>query len=113
MDPDQLFLRPTVIAGDRLENDYQIIWRDLPIGRILQQPGIPYGRPNWSWGVAFPGQPQPPAHRGLCSDLEECKRRVKVVWSGIRPGLTSGDHCRRLSLLTAAARVTPRPSTAR
>ena len=34
MDPDQLFLRPTVIASDRLENDYQIIWRDLPVGRI-------------------------------------------------------------------------------
>jgi hypothetical protein len=91
MDDEQLSLRPTVIAGDRLDNDYQIIWRGMSVGRIQQQPGIPVGRPNWSWGVAFPGQPQPPGHRGLCSDLEECKRRVKVVWSGVRHALTEAD----------------------
>lgn len=91
MDDEQLFLRPTVIAGDRLDKDYQIIWRGMSVGRILEQPGVPIGRPNWAWGVAFPGQPQPPAHRGLCSDLEECKRRVKVVWSGVRAALTEAD----------------------
>ncbi len=90
-DPEQLSLRVTVIGGDRLENDWQIIWDGIPIGRILIQPGVPHGRPNWSWGVAFPHKPQPPAHRGLCSDLEDCKRRVKAVWAGIRPTLTEAD----------------------
>jgi hypothetical protein len=90
--PDHpLTLRATFIGGDRLADDYQVIWNGLPIGRILKQPGIPFGRPNWSWCVIFPGRPQLPAHRGLESDLEECKRRFKVVWSGVRAGLSDAD----------------------
>jgi hypothetical protein len=87
----ELKLRKTVIGGDTLDDDYQVIWDGIPIGRILQQPGVPAGRPNWSWGVSFPHRPQPPSHRGLCSDIEECKRRVKVVWGGIEPTLTETD----------------------
>jgi hypothetical protein len=30
-------------------------------------------------------------HRGNCSDLEECKRRFKAVWVGIRAGLSEVD----------------------
>jgi hypothetical protein len=89
--PAQLFLRPTVIAGDRLEDDYQVIWDGIPIGRILKQPGVPFGRPNWSWGVIFPHMPQQAWHRGLESSLEECQRRFKVVWSDIRRNLTETD----------------------
>ncbi len=28
-----------------------MIWRDITVGRILQQPGTPVGKPNWFWGV--------------------------------------------------------------
>jgi hypothetical protein len=90
-DPDRLFLRATVIGGDRLDNDYQVVWKGLPIGRILQQPGVPEGRPNWAWGVIIPSKPQRPTHRGLCSDLAECKRHFRVVWKAIRPTLTGED----------------------
>lgn len=89
--PSQLFLRATVIGGDRLDDDYQVIWDGIPIGRILKQPGVPFGRPNWSWGVIFPHMPQLPFHRGLESDLAECQRRFKAVWAGIRAGLTDAD----------------------
>ena len=105
---DPLILRATIIAGDRLENDYQVIWNGLPIGRILQQPGVPHGRPNWSWGVSFPGRPQLPNHRGLCSDLEECKRRFKVVWSGIRAQLTDADVDHARSVVEASETLTRR-----
>jgi hypothetical protein len=88
---DQLRLRPTVIAGEKASDDYQVFWRELPIGRILKQPGVPTGRPNWYWGVAFPGRPLPAGHRGNCSDIEECKRRFKAVWAGIRQGLSEAD----------------------
>jgi hypothetical protein len=88
---DNLTLRRTVIGGDTLQDDYQVIWDSIPIGRILRQPGVPPGRPNWSWGVTFPGKPQQPAHRGLCSDLDECKRRFRAVWSGIHAGLSADD----------------------
>lgn len=90
-DPDQLFLRPTVIAGERGDDDYQVIWRGIPIGRILKQPGVPHGRPNWSWGIIFPHKPQHSWMRGLESDLAECKRRFEVTWSGIRDALTPAD----------------------
>src|SRR3569832_1075916 len=88
---DQLVLRPTVIAGERGRDDYVVIWDGLSIGRILKQPGVPHGRPNWSWGVHFPHKPQPPSHRGLCSDLEECKRRFRVAWAAIYHELTEDD----------------------
>lgn len=91
---DKLALRPTVIAGERGEDDYVIIWDGLSIGRILKQPGVPHGRPNWSWGVHFPHNPQLDAHRGLCSDLEECKRRFKVAWSAIHRDLSERDVTR-------------------
>lgn len=89
--PDQLALRPTVIAGDRLEDDWQVIWDGIPIGRILKQPGVPPGRPNWSWGVIFPHQPQQPFERGLESDIEECKRHFKVAWTALHKRLTEAD----------------------
>jgi hypothetical protein len=73
MSGDHLLLRPTAIGGDTAPDDYQVIWNGMPIGRILKQPGVPLGRPNWFWGVVFPGRPQPSGHRGLCTDLEECK----------------------------------------
>lgn len=92
--PSQLFLRPTVIADERGEHDYQVIWDGIPIGRILQQPGVPFGRPNWSWGVGFPHKPQLPAHRALASDLAECQRRFKAVWAGVHAGLTEADIAR-------------------
>jgi hypothetical protein len=88
---EDLFLRPTVIGGDTAPDDYVVLWNDLPIGRVLKQPGVPMGRPNWHWGVTFPGRPQPAGHRGNCSDLDECKRRFKTVWAGIRLGLTEAD----------------------
>ena len=88
---EELKLRKTVIAGDTLEDDYQVIWDGIPIGRILKQPGVPVGRPNWSWGVIFPHKPQQSYQRGLASDLEECKRRFKVAWSDMRSKLTEKD----------------------
>jgi|1185.fasta_scaffold1189201_1 hypothetical protein len=44
--PSHLFLRPTVIAGQRGEDDFQVIWDGIPIGRILKQPGVPFDRPG-------------------------------------------------------------------
>ena len=89
--PDQLFLRPTVIAGTRYDDDYQVIWDGIPIGRILKQPGIPHSSPNWSWGVAFPHKPQQAWMRGIERDLDEAKKRFKLAWSGVHPKLTAED----------------------
>jgi hypothetical protein len=83
-----LKLRPRVVAGDKLENDYQVIWEGISIARILKQPRAPVGRPNRSWGVIFPHLPQQQWHRGLESDLEESKRRFRVAWTDMWAKLT-------------------------
>jgi hypothetical protein len=33
----------TVIGGDRLADDFEVIWRSLPIGRIMRASG------DWIW----------------------------------------------------------------
>lgn len=87
----ELFLRQTEIGGERYDDDYIVIWDGIPIGRILKQPGIPHGRPNWSWGVGFPHKPQLAWMRGIERDLEESKRRFKLAWSGVHAKLTAAD----------------------
>jgi hypothetical protein len=101
-----LHLRPTIIAGEKAPDDYEVYWNGLAIGRILKQPGVPTGRPNWHWGVSLPGRPQLPSHRGHCSDLEDCKRRFKAVWAGIRPRLSAADIDAARRVLEAADRRT-------
>jgi hypothetical protein len=97
-------LRPTLIAGETAPDNYQVFWSDLPVGRIPKQPGVPVGRPNWHWGAAFPGRPQPTGHRGNCSDLEECKRRFKATWAGIHADLSVVDIEAARGILKAADR---------
>jgi hypothetical protein len=40
-DDDILTLRATVIGGKKWPDDYTVIWRSLPIGRIMLAPGLP------------------------------------------------------------------------
>lgn len=87
----ELFLRVTEIGGIKHADDYLVIWDGISIGRIIKQPGIPPGRPDWSWGVGFPHKPQLAWMRGIERDLEEAKRRFKLAWSGVHAKLTPED----------------------
>jgi hypothetical protein len=40
-DPETLTLRVTVIGGKRDADDFEVIWRDLSIGRIIERSGVP------------------------------------------------------------------------
>ncbi|MBR0855508.1 hypothetical protein [Bradyrhizobium liaoningense] len=84
-------LRKTVIGGETVLDDYQVIWDGISIGRILRQPGMPSGRPSWSWGIILPIKQQLDWMRGTCSDVAECQRRFKVAWSAVHPRLTDAD----------------------
>lgn len=88
---DPLFLRPTIIAGQSAPDDYQVIWNEIPIGRLLTQPGVPAGRPNRAWGVMFPHLPQLSWQRGIASNLEEAKQRFKLAWGAVHAKLTEAD----------------------
>jgi hypothetical protein len=40
-DPETIALRKTLIGGKTYPDDYTVIWRELPIGRIMRAPGLP------------------------------------------------------------------------
>jgi hypothetical protein len=86
-DSESVALRPTVIDGQRQEDDYEVIWRGLPIGRIMKPPS----EPHWWWGCNVYGK-QPAANdRGPGINFKDCQLRFKIAWTRIRAGLTEED----------------------
>lgn len=52
---DELRMRPTRLNGDVAgPNDYVVIWRDITVGRILQQPSTPIGNRTGSGASTCP-----------------------------------------------------------
>jgi hypothetical protein len=45
-DDETIALRVTVIGGKRWPDDFTVIWRGLPIGRIMLAPGLPSHAPQ-------------------------------------------------------------------
>jgi hypothetical protein len=86
-DSESVALRPTVIDGKRQEDDYELIWRGLPIGRIMKPPT----EPHWWWGCNVYGQPLAAGDRGQGINFKDCQLRFKIAWTRIRAGLTEED----------------------
>jgi hypothetical protein len=76
-----------MIGGDTAPDDCVVLWNDLPIGRVLKQPGVSVGRPNWALGR---DNPRPTAAGGVPRQLQR-PRRVQtplqggVGWDPLRP----------------------------
>ena len=83
-DLETIALRPAVSDGAQLDDDFEVIWRGLPIGRILKQPDSPH----WWWGCNVYGQPATPGDRGPAINFKDCQVRFKLAWAKIRPTLT-------------------------
>jgi hypothetical protein len=86
-DTETIGLRVTQIGGRRCVNDFTVIWRGMPIGRIMKGSG---GR--WWWGacnvydrVSFAND------SGNGTDLDDCKAKFEIAWPGFAPGLTDQD----------------------
>jgi PilZ domain len=86
-DSESVAVRPTVIDGQRQEDDYEVIWRGLPIGRIMKPPADTH----WWWGCNVYGQPQAANDRGPGINFKDCQLRFKIAWTRIRAGLTEED----------------------
>jgi PilZ domain len=86
-DLESVALRPTVVDGKRQEDDYELIWRGLPIGRIMKPPT----EPHWWWACNLYGQPLAAGDRGPGINFKDCQLRFKIAWTRIRPGLTEED----------------------
>jgi hypothetical protein len=84
---DELRLRPTCLNGDPpAPDDFEVFWRDIPVGRILKQPGAEVGKPNW-WGVNFDQRPQTGNQKGIGTDLADCQQQFRAAWATMRPGI--------------------------
>lgn len=83
-DHETIALRPAVVDGVRRDDDFEVLWRGLPIGRILKQPD----NPHWWWGCNVYGQPATDGDRGPAINFKDCQVRFKLAWARIRPTLT-------------------------
>jgi hypothetical protein len=92
MSNDVLHLRPTRFGTDpAITDDYEVIWRGMHIGRIFKHPGLASGQPDWCWEIILPNKSSPPHHRGVCTNIDECKGRFRAAWSNVRRMLTEGE----------------------
>lgn len=83
-DLETIALRPAVVDGVSRDDNYEVIWRGLAIGRMLKQPDSPH----WWWGCNVYGQPATPGDRGPAINFKDCQVRFKLAWAKIRPTLT-------------------------
>jgi hypothetical protein len=94
-DDETIALRVAVIGGKRHADDFEVIWRDLTIGRIMKRDGIPAQADQWWWGFSFYRRPSLDGDMsGTGSDLDGCKTKFKAAWASIRAGLTDEDIAR-------------------
>ncbi len=86
-DLETVALRPTVVDGQVQADDYEAIWRGLPVGRIMRQ----LDSPHWWWCCNLYGQPPTANDRGPAINFKDGQLRFKLAWTRIRPGLTAED----------------------
>ena len=91
LDNETIVLHVTRIDGKSYRNDYTVMWRGLPVGRIRKNPGLPAHIDQWSWGCNVYGQPSLSSDSGQGTDLENCKAKFKIASLRIRARLTDRD----------------------
>jgi hypothetical protein len=91
LDNETIAIHLTKIVGKSYLDDYTVIWRGLPIGRIRKNPGLPAHVDQWSWGCNVCGQPSLNGDSGSGTDLEDCEAQFKLAWTRIRARLTDRD----------------------
>lgn len=94
-----LFLRPTEMNGERLKDDYVVIWDGLSIGRIFKAVDVGGGQ-AWSWSCFLPNVPQPSDHRGRAGSLAQAKAEFRTAWTDLEGRISHGEieAARRLAV---------------
>jgi hypothetical protein len=86
----ELKLRPTVIGGDKLANDYTIVFEGRSIGRIRQSDERIGFTPGWDWTIN-PPLPVPSCCTGSEDSLEQAKAEFREAWKKFYPTLSTDD----------------------
>jgi hypothetical protein len=82
-----LLLRPTVLTGKKLEDDYCVIHDGRSVGRIRLASERSGHGVVWHWYVN-PPLPIPPWCRGDAESLEDAKTKFKAAWERFYASLT-------------------------
>jgi hypothetical protein len=85
-----LLLRPTVIAGDRLENDYCVIHEGRSVGRIRLANERSGRDETWEWHVN-PPLPIPSWCNGSADSIDIAKAQFRAAWERFYASLTPED----------------------
>ena len=83
-DTETISLRHTMVDGVQQDDDYEVIWRGLPVGRIMRQ----QDSRQWWWGCNVYGRPPASGDRGPAIDFKDGQVRFKLAWGRLRPTLT-------------------------
>jgi hypothetical protein len=86
----ELYLRPTRIAGARLENDFEVNHQGRSVGRIREATERAGHVARWDWNIN-PPLPIPPWCFGSATTLESAKRAFKTAWDRFSATLTADD----------------------
>jgi hypothetical protein len=85
----ELTLRPTIIAGDRLEGDYCVYREGRAIGRIREATERIGHNPGWDWSVN-PPLPIPTWGKGSAGSFDDARADFCAAWERFHATLT-GD----------------------
>jgi hypothetical protein len=106
--PETPTLRATAIAGERVADDYAVMWRGMLVGRIRLGNGAPHDQPQWVWSCHVHGRPQGSDDRGNAANLVDAKARFKNAWARIRASLTDQDIADAQQIAAVSAKALAR-----
>jgi hypothetical protein len=87
--PETIALRVTKIGDIPRVDHFTVIWRGMPIGRIMKT-----GASRWWWGCNVDDRPAQDDDSGDGKNLDDCKAKFLIAWTRIRAGLTDEDIAR-------------------
>lgn len=86
---ETIYFRPTMVGaflGAGRDDDFQAIWRGLPIARITRTDGQ-----HWNWRCTLPGRPLTGGDYGTGDSFDNCEVAFRTAWTRIRSELTDAD----------------------
>jgi hypothetical protein len=85
-----LKLRPTIIGGERGEDDFIVLRQDRPVGRIRRAHERIGHNPGWDWTITIP-LPMPAWTHGSSDSFDQAKIAFRSALDRFLSGLTEHD----------------------
>ncbi|MCK1565606.1 hypothetical protein IVB08_16820 [Bradyrhizobium sp. 173] len=92
-DDETLTLRPSLIGGERCQDDYEVVWRGMSIGRIRRAEASSHAE-LWAWNCWPGGRPCKADEAGGGTSLDDAKAQFREAWQRIRAEINEADIAR-------------------